>query len=193
MRSDQALDVLTVRMVRGQTPEEFHRVTANLAYAFGRRHARVYTERPDQPPTRSGYWALLLSAVDRLRYRDRPSVVYLVIVRTDALRTVVEPFDVPTVPNFTSLPLARREDLRHWRLHLLATHVLIGGATRSGKGSVLWSLVRALVGGITSGLVRLWVIDPKGSMEFAMGRRSSPGSPASHSRPWRTCSTRPWT
>nr|WP_239485531.1 hypothetical protein [Micromonospora humidisoli] len=41
VRSDQALDVLTVRMVRGQTPADFQQVTANLAYAFGRRHARV--------------------------------------------------------------------------------------------------------------------------------------------------------
>ncbi|MGC4877332.1 FtsK/SpoIIIE domain-containing protein [Micromonospora sp. DT43] len=170
VRSDQALDVLTIRMVRGQTPEEFQKATANLAYAFGRRHARVYSERPDDPPIRSGYWALVLGAVDRLRFRDRPSVVYLVVVRTDALRTLVDPFDIPSVPDFTALPLARREDLRHWCLHLLATHVLIGGATRSGKGSVLWSLVRVLAGGISSGLVRLWVIDPKGGMEFAMGR-----------------------
>nr|WP_240762317.1 FtsK/SpoIIIE domain-containing protein [Micromonospora sp. HM134] len=170
VRSDQALDVLTVRMVRGQTPADFQQVTANLAYAFGRRHARVYSERPDSPPTRTGYWGLLLGWVDRLRFRDRPTLVYLVLVRTDALRPVVPPFDTPAVPDFTALPLARREDLGTWSLHLLATHVLIGGATRSGKGSVLWSLVRSLAGGITSGLVRLWVIDPKGGMEFAMGR-----------------------
>ena len=55
------------------------------------------------------------------------------------------------VPDFTALPLARREDLGTWSLHLLATHVLIGGATGSGKGSVLWSLVRALAGGSAPG------------------------------------------
>ncbi|MGW0434675.1 FtsK/SpoIIIE domain-containing protein [Micromonospora sp. NPDC003197] len=170
VRSDQALDVLTIRMVRGQTPEEFQKATTNLAYAFGRRHARVYSERPDDPPTRTGRWAWLLRAVDRVRFRDRPTLVYLVLVRTDALRTIVPPFDVPAVPDFTALPMARREDLRTWHLHLLSTHVLIGGATRRGKGSVLWSLVRSLTGGISSGLVRLWVIDPKGGMEFAMGR-----------------------
>ncbi|MFI6228509.1 FtsK/SpoIIIE domain-containing protein [Micromonospora echinospora] len=170
VRSDQALDVLTIRMVRGQTPEQFQKVSANLAYAFGRRHARVYSERPDDPPTRTGWAAWLLRAVDRVRFRDRPAVVYLALVRTDALRTVVPPFDVPAVPDFTALPLARREDLRTWSLHLLATHVLVGGATRRGKGSVLWSLVRALGGGVASGLVRLWVIDPKGGMEFALGR-----------------------
>jgi S-DNA-T family DNA segregation ATPase FtsK/SpoIIIE len=170
VRSDQALDVLTVRMVRGQTPTDFQQATANLAHSFGRRHARVYSEHPDTAGTRTGRFAFLLRAVDRVRLRDRPSVVYLVLVRTDALRTVVDPFDVPTVPDFTALPLARREDLRTWGLHLLATHVLIGGATRRGKGSVLWSLVRSLAGGVASGLVRLWVIDPKGGMEFAQGR-----------------------
>ncbi|GAB3157129.1 FtsK/SpoIIIE domain-containing protein [Micromonospora sonneratiae] len=170
VRSDQALDVLTVRMVRGQTPEQFQKASANLAYAFGRRHARVYSERPDEPPVRTGPAAWLLWAIDRVRFRDRPTIVYLVLVRTDALRTVVPPFPAQTVPDFTALPMARREDLRTWSLHLLATHVLIGGATRRGKGSVLWSLVRALSGGIASGLVRLWVIDPKGGMEFALGR-----------------------
>jgi S-DNA-T family DNA segregation ATPase FtsK/SpoIIIE len=162
--------VLTIRMVRGQTPADFQKATANLAYAFGRRHARVYSERPDDPPTRAGRGSWLLGLVDRLRFRDRPSVVYLVLVRTDALRTIVPPFPPAAVPDFTALPLARREDLRTWHLHLLATHVLVGGATRRGKGSVLWSLVRAMANGVTSGLVRLWVIDPKGGMEFAMGR-----------------------
>ncbi|MCL7457804.1 FtsK/SpoIIIE domain-containing protein [Micromonospora sp. MSM11] len=170
VRSDQALDVLTVRMVRGQTPEQFQKASAHLAYAFGRRHARVYAERPDEAPTRTGRGAWLLRLVDQVRYRDRPTVVYLALVRTDALRTVVPPFPVPAAPDFTALPLARREDLRTWSLHLLATHVLVGGATRSGKGSVLWSLVRVLGGGIASGLVRLWAIDPKGGMEFALGR-----------------------
>lgn len=170
VRSDQALDVLTIRMIRGQTPEQFQKVSAKLAHAFGRRHARVYSERPDEPPTRTSRAAWLLRAVDRIRFRDRPTVVYLVVVRTDALRTIVPPFPVPAVPDFTALPLARREDLRPWSLHLLATHVLVGGATRRGKGSVLWSLVRVLGGGIASGLVRLWVIDPKGGMEFALGR-----------------------
>lgn len=170
VRCDEALDVVTVRMLRGQQPGDFQKATGNLAYAFGRRHGRVYAEHPDDPPTRTGRFAWVLRQVDRWRFRDRPTVVYLAIVRTDALRSIVRPYPVPVVPDFTALPLARREDLRTWSLHLLATHVLVGGATRRGKGSVLWSLIRALAGGVTSGLVRLWVIDPKGGMEFAMGR-----------------------
>ncbi len=170
VRSDEALDVLTVRMLRGQSPSDFQKATEQLAYAFGRRYARVYSERPDDAPVRVGRWAWLLRLVDRVRFRDRPTVMYVVLVRRDALRKVVQPFPVAEVPDFTALPLALREDMHTWCLHLLATHVLVGGATRRGKGSVLWSLVRALGGGVRSGLVRLWVIDPKGGMEFAMGR-----------------------
>jgi len=170
VQCDEALDRLTVRMIRGQNPADFHRATVNLAYAFGRRQARVFSEHPDDPPTRHGRLAPVLRCVDRVRFRDRPTLVYVVLVRTDALRKIVPPLPVPHVPDFTALALGVREDMRPYRLHLLATHVLIGGATRRGKGSVLWSLVRSLAGGVSSGLVRLWVIDPKGGMEFAMGR-----------------------
>lgn len=170
VRCDEALDVLAVRMLRGQNPGDFQKMTADLAYAFGRRHGRVFSERPDDQPTRTGRWAWLLRGIDAVRFRDRPTVVYLVLVRTDALRTIVKPFPVPVVPDLTGLALAMRVDLRPWHLDLLGTHVLVGGATRRGKGSVLWSLVRALAGGVASGLVRLWVIDPKGGMEFALGR-----------------------
>jgi S-DNA-T family DNA segregation ATPase FtsK/SpoIIIE len=68
------------------------------------------------------------------------------------------------------LPLGRSEDGTPWLLNLVATHVLVVGATGAGKGSVLWSLVRLLTPLIRSGLVALWVVDPKGGMEFRAGR-----------------------
>jgi S-DNA-T family DNA segregation ATPase FtsK/SpoIIIE len=34
---------------------------------------------------------------------------------------------------------------------------------------VIWSVVRALAGGVRSGLVHLWGVDPKGGMELALG------------------------
>jgi DNA segregation ATPase FtsK/SpoIIIE, S-DNA-T family len=52
---------------------------------------------------------------------------------------------------------------------LLGTHVLVAGATGSGKSSVLWSLIRGLSPAIRDGLVALWVLDPKGGMELAPG------------------------
>jgi S-DNA-T family DNA segregation ATPase FtsK/SpoIIIE len=58
---------------------------------------------------------------------------------------------------------------RWWRLPVLGEHILIAGATGSGKGSVVWSLIAALAPAIWAGSVRLWVIDPKGGMEFGRG------------------------
>ena len=43
------------------------------------------------------------------------------------------------------------------------------GATGSGKGSVIWSLIRALLPAISSGWVQVWALDPK-RMELSFGR-----------------------
>ena len=50
-----------------------------------------------------------------------------------------------------------------------ATHVLIAGATGLGKGSVIWSLIRALLPAIAAGWVQVWALDPK-RMELSFGR-----------------------
>lgn len=61
------------------------------------------------------------------------------------------------------------EDGQWWRLPILGQHILIAGATGSGKGSVLWSIIGALAPGVRAGWVRLLVVDPKGGMEFGRG------------------------
>ena len=169
VRSKQATDEVTLRMLRGQNPDLYHRAAVNLAYSFGTRECRVFSRRREVAPLRVGRLAWLLCLLDRVRYRDRPRVVTLVFFRRDSLSAVVAPFPVPAVPDFTALIVGLREDLEYYALRLLATHVLIAGATRAGKGSVIWSLIRVLAGVVASGLVRLWVIDPKGGMELAMG------------------------
>ncbi|MFU8855351.1 FtsK/SpoIIIE domain-containing protein, partial [Micromonospora sp. SL1-18] len=73
---------------------------------------------------------------------------------------------VPAVPEFTALPVGRREDGDGYDLRLFGTQVLVVGATGSGKGSVIWSVVRSLAAGVTSGLVQIWGLDPKGGMEL---------------------------
>lgn len=64
------------------------------------------------------------------------------------------------------LALGRCEDGAIWRLRLLGTHVLVAGATGSGKGSVFGSLMRALGPRIKDGSVQIWAVDPKGGMEL---------------------------
>ncbi|AEB42038.1 cell division protein FtsK/SpoIIIE [Micromonospora maris AB-18-032] len=170
VRCSYATDELVVRMPKGQNPEVYHKAARDLAYSFGTRHCRVFSGRRQAPPARTGRLAWLLRLVDRVRFRDRPRHVWLVFIRRDPLTRVVAPLPVPARPDFTALPLGVREDLAVYCLRLLATHVLIGGATRMGKGSVIWSLLRSLAAGIRSGLVRVWAIDPKGGMELSIGR-----------------------
>ncbi|MER7587953.1 FtsK/SpoIIIE domain-containing protein [Micromonospora sp. NPDC127501] len=170
VRCSYATDEVVLRMPRGQNPEAYHKAARDLAYSFGTRHCRVFSGRRQAPPVRSGRLAWLLRRLDAIRFRDRPRHVWLVFIRRDPLTRIVAPLPVPARPDFTALPLGLREDLAVYCLRLLATHVLIGGATRMGKGSVIWSLLRALAAGIRSGLVRVWAIDPKGGMELSIGR-----------------------
>src|SRR6201997_1122984 len=58
-----------------------------------------------------------------------------------------------------------------WRLPVLGHHILVAGATGSGKGSVLWSLIAGLAPGIWAGWIRVLVVDPKGGMEFGRGHK----------------------
>ncbi|PTA44273.1 FtsK/SpoIIIE domain-containing protein [Micromonospora sp. RP3T] len=170
VRCSYATDELVLRMPKGQNPEVYHKAARDLAYSFGTRHCRVFSTRRHPTPHRTGRLAVVLRLIDRVRLRDRPRQVWLVFIRRDPLTRIVAPLPVPARPDFTALPLGLREDLAAYCFRLLATHVLIGGATRMGKGSVIWSLLRALAAGIRSGLVRVWAIDPKGGMELAIGR-----------------------
>lgn len=170
VRCTYATDEVRLRMPRGQNPEIYHKAAPNLAYSFGTRHCRVFSGRRTLPPVRSGRWTWALRLVDGLRFRDRPRQVWLVFIRRDPLTRIVPPLPVPARPDFTALPLGLREDLEVYALRLLATHLLIAGATRMGKGSVIWSLVRALAAAITSGLAQVWAIDPKGGMELSIGQ-----------------------
>ena len=71
--------------------------------------------------------------------------------------------------NLAALPVGRCEDGSPWLLRLLGSHVLIAGATGSGKGSVIWSAVRAMLPAILGGWVQVWALDPK-RMELSFGR-----------------------
>ncbi len=73
-------------------------------------------------------------------------------------------------PDLEALPVGLREDGPTYRLRLLGTHLLVVGATGSGKGSVIWSTLHALGPAIRDGVVRVWCLDPKGGMELAPGR-----------------------
>ncbi|MEU6829926.1 FtsK/SpoIIIE domain-containing protein [Nocardia beijingensis] len=68
-----------------------------------------------------------------------------------------------------AVPVGVTEDFDTWRVRVLYGHILLAGATGSGKGSVLWSIIAALGPAIKAGLVDLYLADPKGGAEFGKG------------------------
>jgi S-DNA-T family DNA segregation ATPase FtsK/SpoIIIE len=144
VRSNRWGDRVTVRLLPGQHPDDWAKAAPRLAYTFQLREARAYTT-------------------------NRPDRVVLHFARRDPLTGTVQPLPVPASPDLSNLNLGVREDGTAYHLRLTGSHVLIAGATNSGKGSVIWSMLRSLAGGIASGLVEVWAFDPKGGMELAAG------------------------
>jgi DNA segregation ATPase FtsK/SpoIIIE, S-DNA-T family len=140
------VDRVTVRTVAGQQPADWSRRLDALAHGFGARSCQVR-----EVPRRPGY-------------------VELVVGRVDPLAAIVPALPLPDALDLDAVPVGRREDGDAWTVRLRGSHTLIAGATGAGKGSVLWSLIRALGPGVRDGLVRLWVLDPKGGMELAAGK-----------------------
>jgi DNA segregation ATPase FtsK/SpoIIIE, S-DNA-T family len=144
--STLTVDRVRVRMLPGQTVEDYAAVADRLAQTFGASAVRVRS------------------------VLARPHHVELWLLTTDPLTGVVEPLPVEDQVLTAGLPLALAEDGRTWRLQLVGSHVLVVGATGAGKGSVIWSLLLHLAPLIRSGLVTVWAVDPKGGMELAAGR-----------------------
>ena len=137
-------DRLLVHLVMGQSIRDYERACPELAPAFGAQSARVFA--------------------------DRPGRVWLELVQADALASVVPALPIPAAPDLSRVVVGVREDGEPWVLSLLGTHVFVAGETGSGKGSVIWSVLRALAVPVRSGLVAVWAVDPKGGMELGFGR-----------------------
>ncbi|GAB3439303.1 FtsK/SpoIIIE domain-containing protein [Streptomonospora sediminis] len=139
-------DRVRVKLVAGTAPSEFENRVTELAHGFGAPSCRVEVRGP----------------------RD----LVLEFPRRDMLADPIDALPVPDDPrdvDLAALPVGRCEDGRPWHLRLHATHVLTVGVTGSGKGSVLWSAIRAMVPAIHEGIAQVWAIDPK-RMELSYGR-----------------------
>ena len=136
-------DRVTVTLVSGQSPDDFADRAGNLAHGFRVHLCRVRT--------------------------GLPSTVGLELVRRDALADPIPALPIGSQPDLQALPVGRCEDGSPWLLKLHGTHLLVAGATGAGKGSVLWSAVRAMLPLMAAGLVRIYACDPK-LMELAFGR-----------------------
>jgi S-DNA-T family DNA segregation ATPase FtsK/SpoIIIE len=137
------VDRVAVRLVSGQSPDDFAHVADNLAHGFG---------------------AMLC----RIREARAGSLV-LEFVRKDALATPVQALPVPARADFAALPVGRCEDGTTWVIRLRGTHLLLAGSTGAGKASLIWGMIRALLPALIDGTARVWGADPK-LMELAFGR-----------------------
>lgn len=146
MRCTRSVDQVRVRMLPGQTVEDWAKVSDRLCQTFGAEDCRVRS------------------------VKGRRHELELWFLIADPLVDPVDPLPAPDVVNLDALPVALVEDGSVYRLRLRGSHVLCVGATGAGKGSVLWSIVCQLAPGIRAGLVSLWALDPKGGMEFAFGQ-----------------------
>ena len=152
VRSSWWVDTVTVRLLNGQTPEQFTRAAERLRHTFAAHRCTVRETRPG--------WVSL-----RFYSRDPLTSTVPAVPLADLAR-----LNNGTGPDLARLPVARTEDGTPYALRLLGTHLLIAGASGSGKGSVLWSILRALTPAIGAGSVQVWAIDPKGGMELVLGR-----------------------
>jgi DNA segregation ATPase FtsK/SpoIIIE, S-DNA-T family len=142
-----ASDVVAVRILTGQSVADWQNKAAALAEAFRARGVTIRSLKPGSISITTHHGDALATPI-RLR---RPA--------TD---TRVDP---------SSVRVGVTENGAWWRLPVLGQHILVAGATGSGKGSVLWSVIAALAPGVRAGWVRFLVIDPKGGMEFGRGQK----------------------
>jgi DNA segregation ATPase FtsK/SpoIIIE, S-DNA-T family len=144
VRAGRCADRLSVRLVSGQSPQVFADRADNLAHGLGVMACRV----------RSG----------------PPGTIVLELIRRDALAIPIPALPIPVATDLRALPVGRLEDGTALLIRLHGTHLLIAGATGSGKNSYVWCLIRAMLPAMVAGLVRIHACDPK-LMELAFGRR----------------------
>jgi S-DNA-T family DNA segregation ATPase FtsK/SpoIIIE len=151
VRIGPAVDTLVVRLLVGQSVKTWQAQVDGLAAAFGAHNVSIQPGR-----------------VEAGRGRD----IVLRVRHHDALARPI-PLERPQpnspVVRLAQVPVGVTEDGSEWALPVAGNHILVGGATGAGKGSVLQSLIAGLAPGIKAGLIAVRCLDPKGGMEFAAG------------------------
>jgi S-DNA-T family DNA segregation ATPase FtsK/SpoIIIE len=159
-------DRVLLRLIPGQCTEDVERVSPELAHSFRARSCRIR--------------------------EDRPGRLWLELATGDPLVEVVPALPVPEVVDLGAVPVGLQEDGDPWRLRVLGTHLLIAGATGSGKGlgAVVAAARRGAGDSFGSG---------GGVGDRSQGRHGArPGPRAvrvfavTSSGRWRSCSRRPW-
>lgn len=143
-----SIDVLTVRICKGQSLRTFRDQQEELAAALG-------------------------ADVLAIEKGTKPRLLTITAVHGNPFDDVIPAVDIPDDVDdvdLTAIELGDTEYGRAWIEPLLGQHWLISGATGSGKGSLIWNPLRAMGPMIREQLVRIWMVDPKGGMETELGR-----------------------
>jgi DNA segregation ATPase FtsK/SpoIIIE, S-DNA-T family len=147
VRSTRWVDTVTVRLLHGQTPDQFAHAGEQLRHTF---------------------------AAHRCTTREiRPGLVQCRFYSRDPLTGTVPPFPIPASTaglSLKALPVGLCEDGTVFTLRLEGRHVLFVGESGAGKSEAIWASLAALVPFIRDGSVQVWAIDPKGGMELVFGR-----------------------
>ena len=101
-------DLVTVRLVSGQSPKLFADRASELAHGFGVLSCRIRTAPP--------------------------GMAVLELVRRDALAAVIPALPIPAASDLRALPVGRCEDGSPFTIRLHGTHLLIAGRDRCGQG-----------------------------------------------------------
>jgi S-DNA-T family DNA segregation ATPase FtsK/SpoIIIE len=144
VRSTANVDRVRARLLAGQTLDQWAKASDGLRQTFGADDCRVRS------------------------VPGKPREVELWFLINDPLQNVIAPGNQEVPVRLDALPIGMREDGEVYRLPLLGNHVFVGGATGSGKSSVLQATIHALAPAIADGTVQLIGIDPK-AMELAAG------------------------
>jgi len=147
-------DVVVVRILTGQSVADWQNRSAALAEALRARRVTIRSIKPGTISITADHGNALATPI-RL---PRPA--------TDS-----------TV-DLSSVGVGLTEAGMWWRLPVLGQRILVAGATGSGKGSVLWSIIAGLAPGVRAGWTRVLVVDPRAAWNSGAARSSSPGSRA---------------
>ncbi|GAA1208385.1 FtsK/SpoIIIE domain-containing protein [Prauserella alba] len=165
VRHGRFSDVLSVRLPSGITRAAFSDRLEELTETMHAREARVVPAPRWHLPA---WMARVLPA--EFRRDDKARTVFVRLAFGDPLVHVQAPATAGSDVDLSAVPIGKRDDGGRWLVNLLGTHTLLAGATGSGKGSVLWSILAGIGPAIRDGLVQVVGLDPKGGMELGFGR-----------------------
>lgn len=144
VRVGEFRDEVLVRLLPGQTPALYANQAEALAEMFGEDILWVRAHSPKRG------WV-------RLDFQ-----------RVDPLAEVIDALPIPESCDLERVQVGLLESGESWTVRVLGSHILLIGASRSGKSSFLAAMVRSMCPAIRDGLVELHGIDPKGGMELGV-------------------------